>query len=82
MNKELMEIRDRIKAKTPKFFKKIGYIAASISGVAIAMQVAMTSAGAVLPDWWVCVYPYLIGLPAGIAACAALTRDYGIKEQE
>lgn len=82
MNREIMEIRDRIKAKTPKFFKKIGYIAASVSGVAIAIQVAMTSANAIPPEWWVSVYPYLIGLPAGIVACAALTRDYGIKEQE
>ena len=73
----MINIKNRWSAKTPKFFRNIIKIGLSISGIALAMHLAMEGAGAVEPQWWVCVYPYLIGLPAGMAACAKLTRDFG-----
>lgn len=82
MVKMLMEIKSRWKADTPKFFKYIVNIGTIISGVALAMHVALESSGAIEPQWWVNIYPYIIAIPAGMAATAKLTRDYGIDEQK
>ena len=46
-----------------------------ISGMALAMHLAMDSSGANEPTWWINIYPYLIAIPAGIAACAKLTKE-------
>lgn len=65
----------RWKATTPKFFKWVVRIGLSVSGVAIAIHVALVSGGAAEPAWWTDIYPYLIGVPAGMAAAAKLTRE-------
>lgn len=82
MKKIINSIKNRWLAKTPKFFKNIIRIGISISGIAIAMHGAMLAAGAIEPEWWITIYPYLVSIPAGMAACAKLTRDYGIDEQK
>ncbi len=69
------QVKKRWKAETPKFFKKIVWSAASVSGVAIAVNAALSMAGATAPSWWIEIYPYLVGVPAGMAAVAKLTKE-------
>ena len=47
-----------------------------ISGTALAVNEAMQIGGAVAPDWWVEIYPYLVGMPAAAAFVAKFTRTY------
>ncbi len=67
-------VTSRWKATTPKFFKWVVRIGLSVSAVAIAIHVALVSGGAAEPAWWTDIYPYLIGVPAGMAAVAKMTR--------
>ena len=46
MKKVIMEIKNRWKSETPKFFKYIIKIGLSVSGVALAMHLAVIGAGA------------------------------------
>lgn len=82
MKKILAEIKNRWKSETPIFFKKIVRVGISISGVALAMHLAMVSSGAIEPQWWMNIYPYVIAIPAGMAATAKLTRSYNVKDKE
>ena len=82
MKKVIQNIRNRWKAETPIFFKNVVKIGVSISGVALAMHLAIIGADAVEPQWWVDIYPYVIAIPAGMAATAKLTTNYGNKEQK
>ena len=82
MKEIIMNIKNRWKSETPIFFKTIVKVGISISGVALAMHLAIVSSGAIEPQWWVNIYPYVIAIPAGMAAASKLTRDYGIKEQK
>ena len=71
----------RWKATTPLFFKWIVRLGLAVSGTAVAIHVALVSGGAVEPAWWTDIYPYLIGVPAGMAAVAKMTRvDANVKE--
>ena len=79
MKKFIQNLKNRWKAETPKFFKMIVRIGLSVSGVAIAMHVAVDAAGAVEPQWWITIYPYVVAVPAGMAATAKLTRNYDSK---
>ena len=81
MKKIIIEIKNRWKSKTPIFFKNIVKIGLSISGVALAMHLAVLGAGAEEPQWWVNIYPYIIAIPAGMAATAKLTKDSDIDEK-
>lgn len=65
---------DRWRATTPLFFKWVVRLGVSVSGIAVAIHVALVSGGAVEPAWWTDVYPYLIGVPAGMAAAAKMAR--------
>ncbi len=76
MKKIYKNLRLRWKAKTPRVFKWIIKIALSISGVAIAIHSALMAAGAMEPGWWTTIYPYLVGIPAGMAAVAKITQTY------
>ena len=82
MIKIIKSLKNRWASKTPKFFKGIIKVGLSISGIAVAMHIAVIGAGATEPQWWIDIYPYLIAIPAGMAATAKLTTDYGIKEQK
>lgn len=76
MTKIFKNLRTRWKAKTPRIFKWIIKIALSISGVSIAIHSALMTAGANEPEWWMGIYPYLVGVPAGMAAVAKITQTY------
>jgi|GEM_PF-969442 hypothetical protein len=67
-------IISRWKATTPLFFKWIVRLGLAVSGTAVAIHVALVSGGAVEPAWWTDIYPYLIGVPAGMAAVAKMTK--------
>jgi hypothetical protein len=75
MKKLILELKNRWKAESPLFFKKVMQISVFISSMALAMHLAMDSSGANEPTWWINIYPYLIAIPAGIAACAKLTKE-------
>lgn len=66
----------RWRAKTPAFFSNAIKIALAVSGTAVAIHTAMVQGGANEPEWWTVVYPYLIGVPAGMAAMAKFTQTY------
>lgn len=68
-------IKRRWKARVPKFFKWVMGIGTSVAAVALAIQMALVSGGASVPAWWETIYPYLIGIGAGMTAVAKLTRD-------
>jgi hypothetical protein len=56
-------------------FRRVIEVSAAVSGVAVAIQGAMMAAGALIPGWWETVFPYLVGIPAGMAAVAKFTRE-------
>lgn len=74
MNKILTIIIERWKAQVPVFFKWIMGIGAGVATIALAIQMALDSGGAKAPEWWETLYPYLIGVGAGLTACAKLTK--------
>ena len=75
MKASFKSIISRWRATTPFFFKRIIYVGSIISGVALAIHVALVAGNAVEPQWWQDIYPYLIGIPAGMAAVAKLTKE-------
>ena len=76
MKKVLITIKERWKAQIPIFFKWILGIGAGVASVALAIQMALTSGGATIPDWWAALYPYLIGVGAGMTATAKFTQKH------
>lgn len=74
MKKLFNIIVQRWKAKVPIFFKWIMGIGTGVAAVALAIQMALNSGGAVAPEWWGKLYPYLIGIGAGMTACAKFTQ--------
>lgn len=60
----------------PVFFKWIMGIGTSVAAIALAIQMALDSGGATIPEWWVKVYPYLIGIGAGMTASAKFTQKH------
>lgn len=71
------EAKARWKAKTPKVFKRIQYICAFIASVALGINTFCQFGGAIMPDWWVIVYPYLLGANAALVVGYQFTRQYG-----
>jgi hypothetical protein len=63
--------------KMPTFFRNIFWLCSLISGMALATNTAMTAAGAVPPEWWSDIFPYLVGIPAGMAFAAKFSQTYG-----
>lgn len=60
----------------PVFFKWIMGIGTSVAAIALAIQMALDSGGATIPEWWAKVYPYLIGIGAGMTASAKFTQKH------
>lgn len=76
MKKAWNNLKQRWKARTPRIFKWIIKVALGVSGVSIAIHSALMAAGAAEPMWWQEIYPYLVGVPAGMAAVAKITQTY------
>lgn len=74
MKKIFRTITDRWKASIPVFFKWVMGIGSGVAAVALAIHMALTSGGATIPQWWDTIYPYLIGVGAGMIATAKLTQ--------
>lgn len=69
-------LRQRWSNAMPKFFRKVCWICALVSGTALAVNTAITAGGGVPHEWWSDIYPYLLGIPAGAAFVAKFTQNY------
>lgn len=67
---------NRCKAKTPKVFRKVQYIAGALSAAMIAMNTEFASYAITLPDWWTSSIKYVIGFSAGLVALSQFTQSY------
>ena len=76
------EAMKRWHEKMPKFFKKVMWLCGLISGTALAVNTAIVTAGATPHDWWQEIFPYLIGVPAGMAFIAKFTVSGGMPEDK
>lgn len=76
MKKLWHTIRNRWKNAMPKFFRIICWTCALISGTALAVNTAITAGGGTTHEWWNELYPYLLGIPAGMAFVAKFTQNY------
>jgi len=75
MIKGLKTLKDRWRSESPLIFKRITNICVTISAMAVAMHMACMAAGAIEPYWWTSVYPYVVGISAGMAFVSKLTKD-------
>ena len=71
----ITELRDRWKSDSPRLFRWITRVGSGIAAISLAVHLAVVGGGGVEPYWWTNIYPYLIGIPAGMAAVAKLTRE-------
>lgn len=69
-------LRSRWHNTMPKFFSCICWVCTLISGTALAVNTAITSGGGTTHEWWDNIYPYLLGIPAGMAFVAKFTQNY------
>lgn len=69
-------IIERWKSKMPQFFKWIMGINAALAAIAVAVQTALTAGGAIAPSWWETIYPYIIGINAGMIAASKFTQKH------
>ena len=60
----------------PKFFKWVMGISVSVSAIALAIQMALNSGGAMAPVWSNTIDPDLIGVGAGMTAASKLTQKH------
>ena len=74
-SQSLGNIKTRWSSKTPKFFKNIIRFGIAVSIIAFSINEGMALAGAIEPIWWSNIYPYLIGVTAGMVAVSKLTRE-------
>lgn len=82
IKKTSSEAVKRWQEKMPKFFRMVMWVCALISGTALAVNTAILAAGAQPHDWWVEIFPYLIGIPAGAAFVSKFTCDGGFREKQ
>lgn len=76
MSKFWTTIHDRWRNHMPKFFSRICWVCALISGTALAANTAVQAGGGTTHEWWNELYPYLLGVPAGMAFVAKFTQNY------
>lgn len=70
-------LRHRWTNAMPKFFRIIFWVCSLISGTALAANTAIVAGGGTTHEWWNDIYPYLLGIPAGMAFVAKFTQTYG-----
>lgn len=69
-------IKHRWKNAMPKFFRIVFWVCSLVSGTALAANTAIVAAGGTTHEWWNEIYPYLIGVPAGMAFVCKFTQQY------
>lgn len=69
-------VRRRWRNAMPRFFRIVFWICSLISGTALAANTAIVAGGGVTHEWWNDIYPYLIGIPAGMAFVCKFTQQY------
>lgn len=74
------ELKGRWVAKMPRFFRRIVIVCACIVGTAIGVNTMLTVANATPHQWWNDIYPYLVGVPTGMAIVCKLTVAGGYKD--
>lgn len=67
MKKIIETLKRKWNAETPKFYKWVRNVSATISGCAIAIKTAMDGAGCTMSDTWTKIYAYVISITAAIA---------------
>lgn len=80
--KLLETLKSRWHSTMPRFFRIICYCCTLISGTALAVNTAITAGGGVTHQWWNDIYPYLLGIPAGMAFVAKFTQDHDANENQ
>jgi hypothetical protein len=76
------QAKKRWQAETPIVFKKIIKFGVGISTTVLAIQLALEASHAIIPDWWATIYPYLIGIPAGMATISKFTKQQNDDKNE
>lgn len=71
----------RWQQKMPKFFRWMIYLCAFISGIALTVNTSIIAAGAQPHEWWSDIFPYLIGVPAGVMFTCKFTVDGGFRDK-
>ena len=74
--KLLKTLKSRWRNTMPRFFRNICWCCTLISGTALAVNTAITAGGGMTHEWWNDIYPYLLGIPAGMAFVAKFTQGY------
>lgn len=69
-------LKQRWQNAMPKFFRIIAWTCGLVSGTALAVNEAMQIAGAEPHEWWTDIFPYLVGVPAGMLFVAKFTQGY------
>lgn len=76
MKKLWLTLKSRWQNTMPKFFRCVCWICSLISGTALAVNTAIVAGGGAPHEWWSDIYPYLLGIPAGMAFAAKFTQNY------
>ena len=76
MNQFWTTLKTRWQNAMPVFFRRVCWICSLVSGTAIAAHTAMQTTGSQVPEWWNDIYPYLVGITAGMAFAAKFTQNY------
>lgn len=79
---KIEEAKERWSQKMPQFFKTVMWICGLVSGTALAVNTALVSAGIQPDEWWLDIFPYLIGMPAGMMFACKFTVSGGYQQEE
>lgn len=74
------ELVERWKLKMPRLFYWMTIVAACVLSVAVTIHFTVETAGAQHVEWWSTIYPYIVGVCAGIIAVCKLTVNGGYKK--
>ena len=69
-------VKSRWRNHMPRFFRRVFWVCSLISGTSLAVNTAITMGGGYTHQWWQDIYPYLLGVPAGMAFVCKFTQQY------
>ncbi len=69
-------LQSRWRNSMPRFFNRVCWLSALVSGTALAVNTAVVQGGGTTHEWWNDIYPYLLGVPAGMFFAAKFTQNY------